>query len=130
MEEVDEAATTAEAEVGVAASSSTLDECAVCLSEFEEGDELRELPCGHVFHLECCDRWLLNSGRGQAEAEQTLAERASNCTLLQQRPLPSCPLCKTIALVPLDAAPTTQSPIDELEEVSDDVKRIVKRAAA
>ena len=86
-------------------SSSTLAECAVCLADFEEGDTLRELPCGHVFHLECCDKWLLGSGTrgpGGGEAEQTIAERANNCTLLQQKPLPSCPLCKTIALGSLD----------------------------
>ena len=100
--EVDVEATPAANEVGggPSSSSSTLDECAVCLTEFEEGDEVRVLPCGHIFHLDCCDKWLLSSGRGPGEEEQTLAERASNCTLLQQRPLPSCPLCKTIALVP------------------------------
>ncbi|KAJ7297170.1 hypothetical protein O6H91_Y076100 [Diphasiastrum complanatum] len=30
--------------------------CAVCLSEFQEGEKTRLLPkCGHVFHLECID---------------------------------------------------------------------------
>lgn len=34
-------------------------ECAVCLSEFEDSDELRLLPrCSHVFHPECIDEWL------------------------------------------------------------------------
>ncbi|XP_076961058.1 RING-H2 finger protein ATL52-like [Bidens hawaiensis] len=33
--------------------------CAVCLSEFEEGDELRTLPeCMHSFHVPCIDMWL------------------------------------------------------------------------
>lgn len=32
--------------------------CAVCLSEFEEGEELRTLPdCMHSFHVQCIDMW-------------------------------------------------------------------------
>ncbi|CAA3015733.1 RING-H2 finger protein ATL13-like [Olea europaea var. sylvestris] len=33
-------------------------ECAVCLCRFEEGDEIRELRCDHLFHRVCLDRWL------------------------------------------------------------------------
>ncbi|GKV12001.1 hypothetical protein SLEP1_g23207 [Rubroshorea leprosula] len=34
-------------------------ECAVCLSVFEEGEELRQLPsCKHSFHAPCIDMWL------------------------------------------------------------------------
>ncbi|XP_010512806.1 PREDICTED: RING-H2 finger protein ATL64-like [Camelina sativa] len=34
------------------------EECAVCLSEFEEEEEGRILPkCGHSFHVSCIDTW-------------------------------------------------------------------------
>lgn len=34
-------------------------ECAICLGEFMEGDEVRVLPqCGHGFHVVCIDKWL------------------------------------------------------------------------
>lgn len=46
--------------------------CAVCLSEFEEGDEFRTLPeCMHSFHVPCIDMWLYSH--------------------------PSCPTCRTDA---------------------------------
>lgn len=45
-------------------------ECAVCLSEFEDDQELRTLPrCNHSFHVDCIDMWLYSH--------------------------PSCPTCRT-----------------------------------
>lgn len=33
--------------------------CAVCLCEFKEGEEVRQLPeCLHLFHVPCIDMWL------------------------------------------------------------------------
>ena len=32
--------------------------CVVCLGDYEEGDRLRRLRCGHVYHVECVDEWL------------------------------------------------------------------------
>lgn len=37
------------------------DVCGVCLVDFDDADEMRVLPCGHCFHRECIDHWLLNS---------------------------------------------------------------------
>lgn len=42
--------------------------CVVCLFDFEEGEKVRKLPCGHVFHARCVSRWLCR--------------------------FPSCPICK------------------------------------
>ena len=33
-------------------------ECPVCLSVIEEGEEIRELRCEHLFHRDCLDRWV------------------------------------------------------------------------
>jgi len=32
--------------------------CAVCLCDFETGEQLRELKCTHKFHSSCVDQWL------------------------------------------------------------------------
>lgn len=39
-------------------------ECAICLCDFEPGDEITALPCGHIFHLTGCVReWLAKHAR-------------------------------------------------------------------
>ncbi|KAJ7951836.1 E3 ubiquitin-protein ligase [Quillaja saponaria] len=32
--------------------------CCICLAKYADDDELRELPCCHVFHVDCVDKWL------------------------------------------------------------------------
>ncbi|XP_031494748.1 RING-H2 finger protein ATL39-like [Nymphaea colorata] len=50
------------------------EDCVICLSEFEEGETIRDLPkCGHAFHKDCLDRWL-----------------HSNCASA-----PMCPICRS-----------------------------------
>ncbi|URD77876.1 RING-H2 finger protein [Musa troglodytarum] len=50
-------------------------DCAICLAEFADGDEVRVLPqCGHGFHAGCVDTWLLSHS--------------------------SCPSCRRVLVVP------------------------------
>jgi len=36
----------------------TQSSCVVCMSEFVTRQRIRELPCQHIFHLKCIDKWL------------------------------------------------------------------------
>ena len=36
--------------------------CAVCLSEIEDGEEIRQLTCKHMYHRACIDNWLRKRG--------------------------------------------------------------------
>lgn len=35
------------------------DKCVICQYEFKNNERVRKLPCGHIFHKECVDEWLL-----------------------------------------------------------------------
>ncbi|VAH07822.1 hypothetical protein VPH35_003342 [Triticum aestivum] len=44
---------------GLELAGSSRSECAICLAEFERGEQVRVLPrCNHGFHALCIDRWL------------------------------------------------------------------------
>jgi len=37
--------------------------CTICLAKIKEGQMARELPCSHVFHKNCVDKWLKTNSR-------------------------------------------------------------------
>ncbi|MCD7457960.1 hypothetical protein HAX54_036677 [Datura stramonium] len=52
-------------------------DCAICLSDFEHGDKGRKIEsCGHIFHENCLDKWLMHGKGRQA----------------------SCPLCRSVII--------------------------------
>lgn len=66
--------------------SQELAECAVCLCRIDEGDDVRELRCDHLFHQVCLDRWVVH---GHV----------------------TCPLCRNILKPPMFAAELHQEVI-------------------
>ena len=34
--------------------------CVLCMTKYQQGEYKRRLPCGHVYHRKCIDRWLFN----------------------------------------------------------------------
>ena len=44
--------------------------CTICLEDFKPGDKLKVLPCGHEYHKDCIEPWLL--------------EKSSLCPLCKQ----------------------------------------------
>lgn len=39
------------------------EKCTICLSEFETDEDVRRLPCMHLFHIDCVDQWLSTNKR-------------------------------------------------------------------
>ncbi|KAF1894746.1 hypothetical protein Lal_00021039 [Lupinus albus] len=33
-------------------------ECCICLAKYKDKEEVRQLPCSHLFHQKCVDQWL------------------------------------------------------------------------
>lgn len=57
-------------------------ECAICLAEFQEGDEIRVMPqCGHGFHSACIDAWLVSHSSCPSCRQILVVPRCQKCGL-------------------------------------------------
>ncbi|KAL1922660.1 uncharacterized protein VTP21DRAFT_10199 [Calcarisporiella thermophila] len=58
------------------------DECVICLVEYQEGDEIRIMPCRHEFHTACVDIWLTTWKRNCPICKYSLGDGMSEETPL------------------------------------------------
>jgi len=82
-------------------------ECAICLSSFEDGDMVRVLPCGHLFHLQEVDSWLLRTKRMCPTCRMSITKGSPSSTALSNA-LHGLPINST---APLDLNETSQEDI-------------------
>mmetsp|Transcript_22306 Transcript_22306/g.40050 ORF Transcript_22306/g.40050 Transcript_22306/m.40050 type:complete len:1087 (+) Transcript_22306:137-3397(+) len=62
--------------------------CPICLVEYQEGDDLRVLPCSHFMHRACLDAWLANNPSCPS-CRYSLSELVDDRPMMQLRTLRS-----------------------------------------
>ena len=41
--------------------TATFFQCGICMDSFHESEELKMLPCDHIFHVDCMNQWIQNN---------------------------------------------------------------------
>ncbi|KAF3782780.1 E3 ubiquitin-protein ligase [Nymphaea thermarum] len=58
-----------------------MEQCYICLSEYEEGDKVRVLPCCHEYHMMCIDKWLKEIHRVCPLCRGDVCASGSECSI-------------------------------------------------
>ncbi|KAF8321994.1 uncharacterized protein EI90DRAFT_2489705 [Cantharellus anzutake] len=66
----------------------TSDRCLICLSEYEDDEEVRIMSCKHGFHKDCVDKWM-EVGRNNCPACRTKGVPTENTSTLANNSSPS-----------------------------------------
>ncbi|KAL2514063.1 uncharacterized protein Fot_28034 [Forsythia ovata] len=64
----------------VESDTSDVQQCYICLADYEEGDKLRVLPCNHEYHVACIDKWLKEINRVCPLCRRNVCEDAAECS--------------------------------------------------
>ncbi|KAG9456209.1 hypothetical protein H6P81_000717 [Aristolochia fimbriata] len=61
-------------------SGDDMDQCYICLVEYEEEEKIRVLPCHHEFHMSCIDKWLKEIHGVCPLCRRDVCEAAEGCS--------------------------------------------------
>mmetsp|Transcript_16283 Transcript_16283/g.31572 ORF Transcript_16283/g.31572 Transcript_16283/m.31572 type:complete len:480 (+) Transcript_16283:413-1852(+) len=87
--------------------------CVICICDFEDGEKLTVLPCGHGYHKECIEPWLIH--------------KSALCPICKQSILPSG---DSRSLDEIAAADATNSNAEDSSEASRSVAIILAGVVA
>ncbi|XP_073026117.1 uncharacterized protein [Primulina eburnea] len=59
---------------------SYVQQCYICLADYEDGDRLRVLPCNHEYHVPCIDKWLKEINRVCPLCRHNVCDGAGECS--------------------------------------------------
>lgn len=69
-----------EKQKAIESDTSDVQQCYICLADYEDSDKLRVLPCNHKYHVACIDKWLKEINRVCPLCRRNVCEDAGECS--------------------------------------------------